>query len=226
MESKKGTTAATAATNSAKTTAANTATAKAPGNAADKDVIRKAVEHEKAKASGPAHTAPAPATGKAPSAAANANNCCAEMDYANKIQDLTDTLKRVQADFENHVKQVDKRAAQQCEHASAHVLLKVLYIVDDFERALITLENAKIDVKLLEGMMLVNKNIHGVLEAEGVRPIECVGKTLDPFRHEVLRRVKKDGVKEDIVLEEHVKGYMLKDKVLRFAKVTVAHNGD
>ena len=104
--------------------------------------------------------------------------------------------------------------------------MNVLSIVDDFERALKTLEDAKIDTKLLEGMRMVNKNIHGVLEAEGVRPIDCVGKLLDPFKHEVLRRVKKDGVKEDAIIEEHVKGYMLKDKVLRFTKVTVAHNGE
>jgi molecular chaperone GrpE len=139
-----------------------------------------------------------------------------------QIADLTDTLKRVQADFENHIKQSEKRSAQQCEQASARVLMKILSIVDDFERSLKTLEEAKIDNALLEGMRMVNKNIHGVLEAEGVRPIDCVGKKLDPFRHEVLRRVKKDGVDEDVVLEEHVKGYMLKDKVLRHSKVTVA----
>jgi molecular chaperone GrpE len=147
------------------------------------------------------------------------------IDYSKQIKELTDTLKRVQADFENHVKQSEKRSQQQCEQASARVLMKVLSIVDDFERALRTLEDAKIDPKLLEGMRMVNKNIHAVIEAEGVRPIDCLGRKLDPFKHEVLRKVKKDGVAEDVILEEHVKGYMLKDKVLRFAKVTVAHNG-
>ena len=171
---------------------------------------------------GPAQ-APKPLTAKQP---AISPPPAAPIDYAKLIQELTETLKRVQADFENHVKQSEKRSQQQCEQASARVLMKVLSIVDDFERSLKTLEEAKIDPKLLEGMRLVNKNIHAVLEAEGVRPIECVGKKLDPFKHEVLRKVRKDGAQEDVVLEEHVKGYMLKDKVLRFAKVTVAHNGD
>jgi molecular chaperone GrpE len=142
-----------------------------------------------------------------------------------KITELTDTLKHLQADFENHIKQFDKRSAQLCEQASARVLVKVLSIVDEFERSLKQLEDAKIDPKLIEGMRMVNKNVHGVLDAEGVRPIECIGKKLDPFRHEVLRKVKKDGVADDTIVEEHVRGYLLKDKVLRHSKVTVVSNG-
>ena len=142
-----------------------------------------------------------------------------------KIGELTDMLKRLQADFENHVKQADKRQAQMMEHASANVLLKMLKIVDDFELVFKTLHDANIDPKLLEGVGMVNKSMHALLEHEGVRPIDCIGKKLDPFKQEVLRRIKKEGTEDDTIVEEHVKGYMLKDKVLRYSKVTVVQNG-
>ncbi len=157
--------------------------------------------------------------------AGKAHNASPKNAGETKLIELTDTLKRLQADFENHIKQADKRQVQLCEQAGARVLIKVLSIVDDFERSLKQCQDAKIDPELLEGLFMVNKNLHGMLDDEGVRPIECVGKKLDPFRHEVLRKIKKEGVADDTVVEEHVKGYLLKDKVLRYAKVSVVHNG-
>jgi molecular chaperone GrpE len=162
---------------------------------------------------------------KAQDAKDSATPVCPVATPESRIAELTDTLKRLQADFENHIKLQEKRQSQMCELASARVLVKVLSVVDEFERALKQLEDAKIDAKLLEGMRMVNKNVHAVLDSEGVRPIECMGKKLDPFRHEVLRKIKKEGVADDTIIEEHVRGYLLKDKVLRHSKVTVVSNG-
>jgi len=170
----------------------------------------------------PAHGHGAQATPGTPAKASPAPAVHAPAADAATIQELTATLKRLQADFENHIKRSDRERTEIVQHAAAGVLLKVLRVVDEFELALKQLEGAKMDPKLLDGMRMVNKNIHAVLEDEGVRPIDCLGKKLDPFKHEVLRRVKNNGVTEDTILDEHVKGYMLKDKVLRYAKVSVA----
>jgi len=143
-----------------------------------------------------------------------------------QIAELTDTIKRLQADFENHIKRTEKQRHEICEQASAKVLVKMLSIVDDFERAFAQLQKSGVEEKLKEGFALVNKNVHKLLTEEGVTPIECVGKKLDPFRHEVLRTAPKQEVDNDTVIEEHVKGYLLKDKVLRYAKVTIAANGN
>ena len=70
---------------------------------------------------------------------------------------------------------------------------------------------------------MVHKQLIGVLENEGVKPIDAVNCKLDPYKHEVL--LQKESDKEDsLILEELQKGYMLKDKVLRTSKVVVNKN--
>ena len=135
-----------------------------------------------------------------------------------KIEELTDTLQRLQAEFENHKKRADKEKEEFVKYAKAELIAKLLPLLDTFD---IALRNTKDHEKFIKGMEMVYAQFFSALETEGLRPIQAQGKKFDPYYHEVMLKQKSD--KEDgIVLEELQKGYMFKDKVLRYSKVKVS----
>lgn len=135
-----------------------------------------------------------------------------------KLSEYTDQLKRLQAEFENYVKRVDKEKAQMVSCASEGVISKLLKIYDDFQRALAQMSSDEAK----KGIEMIAKNIWKLLEEEGVRPIEAEGEKFDPYKHEVLMQEQTEDYDEDIVIEELQKGYMLGDKVIRHTKVKIA----
>ena len=135
-----------------------------------------------------------------------------------EIEELTDLLKRTQADFINYKNRVEKETKNLLEYARREVIRNILPILDSFELAL---KNSKNLEKFKEGMEMIFAQMFDVLEKEGVTPIDAVGKEFDPYKHEVLLRVKSDQ-EEDRILEELQKGYMYRGKVLRHSKVKVS----
>jgi molecular chaperone GrpE len=135
-----------------------------------------------------------------------------------KIEELTNLVKRVQADFENFKKQQEKEKAEFCKYASAELLKKFLPLLDSFQLALKS--NNDIE-EFKKGLELIYSQFWQIMESEGIKPIESVGKKLDPFCHEVLLQEKSDKP-ENTVIEELQRGYMLKEAVLRPAKVKIA----
>ena len=134
-----------------------------------------------------------------------------------QLEELTDTLQRLQAEFENYKKRVDKERVHFMEYSKAEIIAKLLPILDSFELAL---QNTKEADKFAKGMEMIHTQIIDSLQQEGLRKIEVNGK-FDPFKHEVLLK-EKSNEDEDTILQELQPGYMLKDKVLRHAKVKVA----
>src|SRR3989344_6337641 len=142
-----------------------------------------------------------------------------ELDNKTKsIEELTDTLKRLQAEFENYKKRVDKERTEFGRYANAGVILSLLPTLDSFE---IALKNTADKEKFAEGMKMIYAQLYSALEAEGLRPIDTSGEKFDPYRHEVLLKEESDKP-EGTILEEFQKGYMLSDKVLRFSKVKIS----
>ena len=137
-----------------------------------------------------------------------------------KNNDLTDTLKRLQAEFENYKKWNAKEKIDFVKYAHADLIAKMLPVLDSFEIALKN-NNAGDKEKFLEGIKIIYAQFHSMLEAEGLRPIKSVGEKFDPYRHEVLMKEGSDKP-DDAILEEFQKGYMLNDKVLRHSKVKVS----
>jgi len=138
-------------------------------------------------------------------------------DEKEQVRELTDSLQRLQAEFENYKKRVENENQQFLKYAKAELICKLLPILDSFELAL---KNNESHEKFLKGMEMIYAQFHSILEAEGLRPIKADGK-LDPFKHEVLMKQESDK-EEDIILEDLQKGYMLNDKVLRHSKVKVS----
>lgn len=141
-----------------------------------------------------------------------------ETSQKEKIKELTETLQRLQAEFENYKKRIDKEKGEFVKYSKHEVIAKILPILDSFELAI---KNAKNNPNFLKGVELIFSQLYSTLESEGLRPIEALGKKFDPYKHEVLMQEASDK-EEDVVLEELQKGYMLNDKVLRHSKVKVS----
>ena len=135
-----------------------------------------------------------------------------------KIEELTETLQRLQAEFENYKKRTDKEKQEFSNYAKADLIAKLLPVLDTFE---IALKSTKDHEKFAKGMEMVYAQFFSALEAEGLRPVQAQGKKFDPYYHEVMLKQKSDK-DEGVVLEELQKGYMFKDKVLRYSKVKVS----
>ena len=134
------------------------------------------------------------------------------------IEELTDTLKRLQAEFENFKKRIDREKTEFVKYAHADVIEKMLPMLDSFE---IALKNTNDKEKFVEGMKMIYAQLYSTLEAEGLKPIKAAGEKFDPYRHEVLMK-EESNKPEDTILEEFQKGYMLNDKVLRHSKVKIS----
>jgi len=134
------------------------------------------------------------------------------------IAELTETLQRTQAEFENYKKRVDKEKQEFVKYSKAELIQNLLPTIDTFE---IALKSTKDNEKFVKGMDMVYAQLMSLLHSEGLKPIESLGKKFDPYLHEVMLKEKSD--KDDgIVLEELQKGYMIDDKVLRHSKVKVS----
>ena len=134
------------------------------------------------------------------------------------IEELTDTLKRLQAEFENYKKRVEKEKIEFVKFAHAGVVAQMLPVLDSFE---IALKNTTDKEKFVEGIKIIYAQIYSALEAEGLKPIKAVDEKFDPYKHEVLMKAESEKP-DDTILEEFQKGYMLNDKVLRHSKVKVS----
>jgi molecular chaperone GrpE len=133
-----------------------------------------------------------------------------------------DRLLRVQADFDNYRKRVQKEQANLLRYGSETALREILPIIDNIELAVDSARSHKnSDSQLREGIEMILNQFFTALEKLGVRPIETVEHQFDPNKHDALLRVYAPEAEENEVIQEIRKGYYLHDKVLRPAQVTV-----
>jgi len=141
--------------------------------------------------------------------------------------DLKDRLARRQADFENYRKRVDKERTETYNRVVADVAAKLLPVLDNLKRALeaeSSVESSESDEfrHFLSGVDLIYKQLNGVLDALGVKPIAAVGEPFNPHVHEAVVTEATDDFEPDTVMQEIVAGYRLGDKLIRPALVKVA----
>tara|TARA_Y100000034_G_scaffold123671_1_gene170806 strand:+ start:16817 stop:17311 length:495 start_codon:yes stop_codon:yes gene_type:complete len=138
-----------------------------------------------------------------------------------QVNDYINDVKRIQAEFENYVKRSNKEKEEFTKYASHNLLLKLLNMADDFDRAVHNMKSPKDSKEFSSGIELIHKNFHKVLDEENVKEIKSVGENFDPYLHEVIQKKKSD--KDDnVILEEVQKGYTLHGKVLRSSKVIIS----
>ena len=133
-----------------------------------------------------------------------------------KIKELTELLKRTQADFINYKNRIEKETKQLMEYSDASVISELLPVLDSFEHALKSTQNEEFK----KGIELIYTQFLDILKQKGLSVINSEGK-FDPYKHEVLLKVKSNKP-ENTILEVLQKGYQFKDKIIRHAKVKVA----
>ena len=137
-----------------------------------------------------------------------------------KIEELTDRLKRNMAEFDNFRKRTEKEKASMYIIGAREIVEKILPVVDNFERGL---AQAPEEDAFAEGIRMIYKQLMTTLEELGVKQIEAVGKEFDPDFHNAVMHVEDEEAGENIVVEEFQKGYTYKDFVVRHSMVKVAN---
>jgi len=137
-----------------------------------------------------------------------------------RAEDFFQRLQRVQAEFDNYRKRTESRYAEFTKYASEGILLRVLEINDDLERAL-EVDFTKDPEAAKNGLAGIQENVLKLLAHEGVQPIDAVGKPFDPYYQHAVHRTNDPAKPDNMVVEEFQRGYMLREKVLRPALVCV-----
>ena len=140
-----------------------------------------------------------------------------------KIEELTDRVKRQMAEFENFRKRMEKEKSSMYEMGARDIIERILPVIDNFERGLAVIPEDKKEDPIAEGMEKIYKQIQKVFEEAGVKPIEAAGKEFDPNFHNAVMHVEDESLGENIVAEELQKGYMYRDSVVRHSMVKVAN---
>ncbi len=144
---------------------------------------------------------------------------------AQRAEELTNDLKRIAADFANYRKRNEAERTEFAKFAKSDLIAKILDVLDGFDRALVTIPEELKGTSWVEGMWLLERKLRGILEAEGLKPVDSIGAQFDPYQHEAVAHIPSDQP-EGTVIAEHQKAYRLYDKLIRPALVTVSSGSE
>lgn len=139
-----------------------------------------------------------------------------------RLAESEDKLLRMAAEFDNSRKRLQSRSEELVKYGNEKIVLEVLAVVDNLDRAITSLDQGHDPKSVLKGLHLVQNALHKILEANGVQPIESVGQIFDPNLHEAVGQADKPGAEEDQVIEEVQKGYTLHGRLARPSRVKIA----
>lgn len=143
-----------------------------------------------------------------------------KLQYENSA--LNDKYLRLFAEFDNYKRRTQKERVELLQTAGKDVVVSLLPVLDDFERALKATENATEVNAIRDGIMLVQTKLKSILTQKGLKEVESINTVFDTDLHEAITKIPAPT--EDLkgkVVDELEKGYTLNDKVIRFAKVVV-----
>lgn len=142
-----------------------------------------------------------------------------DLEEQKKItEDYINHLKRLQADFENYKKRVEKQNSELVKYSNFNLISKFLTLLDDFENCLKIIKKSE-DKEPIQGVELIHNKLLSILKEEGLTEIKALNEKFDHDKHEVLQKIESN--QDNIVLEEFQKGYMLNNIVIRSSKVKI-----
>ncbi|OGR50682.1 MAG: nucleotide exchange factor GrpE [Elusimicrobia bacterium RIFCSPLOWO2_02_FULL_39_32] len=140
-----------------------------------------------------------------------------------KTQNYLDQLLRLQAEFANYRKRVEKEKMEALKFGRVIMIERMITILDVMEGALKHSQNATDINSLIKGFEIVVQEFFRFLKSEGAQPLKTLGEHFDPHLHEALEQIETNKEEENnIILEEIQKGYTLNGQLIRPAKVKVA----
>lgn len=140
-----------------------------------------------------------------------------------KAADYLSRYQRTLAEFDNFRKRTLKEKANMYDDGIRDSVLKLIPVIDNFERAVTSVSDDEKQSALFKGIEMVLKQFMEILSSLGVEEIEAEGKTFDPNFHNAIMHIEDDNFGENEVAEVLQKGYICKDKVIRPSMVKVAN---
>ena len=135
---------------------------------------------------------------------------------------LNEKYLRLAAEFDNYKRLAQRDQRDQIKFGNEQILRELLPVVDNLERAIKSSKGASPLDALTQGVELTLKQLTGALTKFGVTAVESIGLNFDPATQQAVAQVPSDSVPENHVVEEYQKGYLLQDRILRAAMVTVS----
>jgi len=146
----------------------------------------------------------------------------AEEKLQAEVQQLNDKYLRLYAEFDNYKRRTQKERVELLQTAGKDVIVSLLPVLDDFDRALKAMETAADVAPVKEGILLVSTKLKNTLAQKGLKDVESISQPFNTDFHEAITNIPAPS--EDLkgkVIDEVEKGYTLNDNVIRFAKVVV-----
>ncbi|MBE0425284.1 MAG: nucleotide exchange factor GrpE [Nitrospirae bacterium] len=141
---------------------------------------------------------------------------------ADELRQINDKYLRLYAEFENYKKRVSKDKEELIKYGNENLIYQLLSVIDSLELALKHASNEDVPAGFMQGVEFTLKELKKILGKFGLSAIDAEGKPFDPSVHHAMTVIERDDIEENTVVEEMRKGYMLQNKVLRPALVTVS----
>lgn len=140
------------------------------------------------------------------------------------VEELKNQLLRLQADFSNFRKRVEKEREGYIELGVKKLAIDLLPVLDNLERALKSIEDHAGDSEIFKGINMIDDQIVDVLKKNNIVEIKAEGEKFDPNLHHAVAVVETDDLDEDMVVDVFQKGYQIKNSVIRPSMVRVSKN--
>ncbi len=139
-----------------------------------------------------------------------------------KVKDYWDQILRLRAEFENTKKRLERDKQEAIKFANELLLLEILPVVDNFDRAMASLSEGHDPEKVKQGLEIAQNELHKILKEHGVEVVKSLGEDFDPRFHEAVAEVETENLKEGAVVDEIQRGYLLNGRLIRPSRVRVA----
>ncbi len=143
-------------------------------------------------------------------------------EKAEEAKGLNDKYLRLAAEFDNYKRLIQRDQRDQIRFGNEHLLKELLPVVDNLERAIKASQNGGSSDVLIQGVDLTLKQLTGALTRFHVIPVETAGQPFDPAKHQAVTSVASEKVPERHIVDEFQRGYLLHDRILRAAMVSVS----
>jgi molecular chaperone GrpE len=134
---------------------------------------------------------------------------------------LWDKYLRMQAEFDNYKKRSYREKLEFVKYANEGLILELLEILDNFERGIKAADQKKDFSLLHQGVDMISRQLHSLLESKGLKRIKAMGEKFDPHQHEAIEVIEAEDAEDDKITEELQAGYLLNGRIVRLAKVKV-----
>jgi molecular chaperone GrpE len=148
---------------------------------------------------------------------------------SSELEEARDLLRRKHAEFENYRKRVERERKEFVAYATSELVLEVLPVVDNLERALESSQAGQSgesgsESQIREGVAIIYRQFKDILKKAGLREVDALGEEFDPHVHEAVAQVETTEHRQGEIVDVLQKGYFLRDRLLRPAMVRVVHN--